>query len=283
MKRISIAITAYDRVDLLKQCLVHLSRNDQRLFRVLVFPDLVDSSTDRAILSACSSVSAETGMEIYLISGPETRLYCCRNILRSVSITSSLNPEYIIKLDSDIIVTKDFVKVMFELSQSIGGGLVTSSIICHMSKEEKQANAGKVVDISLSGSNFCVSNKWWRKIEETARPLLSRINSVPNHRDHAAAWSEMKSIAASSNPTHPGAIAGKEYFFKDDHNIGSDAIFVLGAAACDCPISSLVVNRATHPSPTGVHTTAEWHAAHYANTFLDEIDGDATRNHFTRK
>ena len=278
MKRISIAITAYDRVDLLKQCLVHLSSNDQRLFRVLVFPDLVDELTDRSIRSACSSVSAETGMEIHLISGPETHLHCCRNVLRSVSVTSSLNPEYIIKLDSDIIVTKDFVKVMFELSQSIDGGLATSSIICHMSKEEKRAKASEVVDISLSGSNFCVSNKWWRKIEETARPLVIR-----RHSNREARWPELQSIAASSNPTQPGAIAGKEYFFKEDHNIGSDAIIVLGAAVCDCPISSLVVNRATHPSPTGVHTTAEWHSANYANTFLDEIEGDATRNHFTRK
>ena len=185
MKRISIAITAYDRVDLLKQCLLHLSRNDQRLFRVLVFPDLVDESTDRSIRSACSSVSAETGMEIHLISGPETHLNCCRNIMRSVSVTSSLNPEYIIKLDGDILVTKDFVKVMFELSQSIDGGLATSSIICHMSQEEKRARASEVVDISLSGSNFCVSNKWWRKIEETARPLI-----ILRHGNREARWPE---------------------------------------------------------------------------------------------
>ncbi len=282
MKKAIVTITAYDRIDLLERCLVHLSRNDQSLFNVIVFPDKVDDATLLQIKLVAERVKKETGLTVEVWPRPEKQLYCCLNILRSVDTVARLfNPEYIIKLDSDLLVTKDFVKVMLALSESMGGGMSVSSIICHLPLFDKQAMAAKIRDISLAGSNFAISSKWWAWVSATAKPLIERMKGKPNHEyDCVRDWNELKAIADTCNPTHPGAIAGKEYFFKNDHNTASDAIIVLGAAVCDCPISSLVVNRAIHPSTTGVNTTAEFHAANYANTFLDDIEGDDTRTVF---
>lgn len=283
-KKITVAITAYDRIDLLERCLLSLSKNDQSLFRVEVYPDLVEKSVREKIVDSILFVSSATGLDVNLMPMPEKRLYCCANIVRSIEGASASGSEYIAKLDSDIIVTSGFIDVMLSLSKSIGGGMAVSSIICHMTPREKQKHAGSVRDISLAGSNFLVSNNWWKKISKTAKPMTDRMKGKPNSDyDCNAEWAEMKSVASSCNPTHPGAIAGKQYFFKDDHNTASDAIIVLGAAVCDCPITSLVVNRCHHPSPIGVNTTTEFHANNYANTFLDEIDGDYTRSEFTRE
>lgn len=280
VKKAVVCITAYDRLELLEQCLSHLSRNDHSLFDVWVFPDHVSKDVESEMSEICTRAS-RSGMSVVLHHTSEERIGCCRNIMRSLAVSFIHPGDYIIKLDSDILVTKDFVKVMLALSESRDGGLVTSPTICHLSKEEKQRNSSKVVDISLCGANFCVSQKWWREIEETAWPLVQRMKSIsPEQRNHDAEWQELKEIASKCNPTHPGAIAARDYFFKDDHNTASDAIIVLGAAVCDCPISSLVVNRAIHPSAGGVHTTPEWHAANYANTFLDEIECDDTRTVF---
>lgn len=283
-KKITVAITAYDRIDLLERCLMNLSKNDQSLFSVEVYPDLVSADVHSKMIDSIRFVSTSTGLEIDLKPLPEKRLYCCANIVRSVEGAAASGSEYVLKIDSDILVTRHFVKVMLSLSESIGGGMAVSSIICHMTRREKQENDSLVRDISLAGSNFLVSTDWWKKISKTAKPMTDRMKGKPNHLyDCESEWAEMKAVAETCSPTHPGAIAGKYYFFRDDWNTASDAIIVLGAAVCDCPITSLVVNRCHHPSASGVNTTAEFHASNYANTFLDEIEGDDTRVHFTRK
>lgn len=279
-----VAITAYDRIDLLERCLISLSKNDQSLFHVCVYPDMVTDSVYREMESVCVSIHKSTNLFIRLFNRPEKRLYCCRNILHSLDASSYLNPEFIIKLDGDLLVTKDFVKLMISFSQACNGGLVTSSIICPMSFREKQRLSGTAVYGSLSGSNFAVSKTWWDKIADTADPLIKEMQPIDGSaRDYNKDWAKLKSIATASSPTNLGAKLGRNYFLSNEMNTGSDAIIVLGAAVCDCPISSLVVNRVIHPSPVGAHTTPEFHAAHYANTFLDEIPGDDTRSEFTRE
>lgn len=276
-----VAITAYDRIDLLERCLISLSNNDQSLFHVCVYPDMVSDAVYNEIESVCVSVCKSSGMFIRLFSRPDKRLYCCRNILHSLETSSSLEPEFIIKLDGDLLVAKDFVKVMLSFSQACNGGFVTSSIICPMPFREKCRLSGNAVYGSLSGSNFAVSKTWWDKIAGTADPLIRKMQPIDGSApDHNKDWAHLKTIATASNPTNPGAKLGRKYFLSDEMNTGSDAIIVLGAAVCDCPISSLVVNRVIHPSPIGAHTTPEFHAAHYANTFLDEIPGDDTRTEF---
>lgn len=281
MKKAIVAITAYDRIDLLERCLVHLSRNDQSLFYVGVFPDKVADDSDSKIRSVCNAVSNATGLGIRVFSRPPERLYCCRNILSSLETSAHQNVEFIIKLDGDLLVTKDFVRVMLSFSEACNGGLVTSSIICPMSYSEKRALSSKAVYGSLSGSNFTVSKKWWEKISILASPLIKKMQPIDGTvPDYDKDWSYLKSIAEACSPTSPGAKLGRKYFLSDERNTGSDAIIVLGASVCDCPISSLVVNRVIHPSPIGAHTTPEFHATHYANTFLDEIEGDDTRTVF---
>lgn len=276
-----VAITAYDRIDLLERCLINLSKNDQSLFHAAVFPDLVADSVYKEIESVCVSVRKSTGMFIRLMNRPEKRLYCCRNILQSLEVSSSLGYEFIIKLDGDLLVTKDFVKLMVSFSEACNGGLVASSIICPMSFRQKCDLSGTAIYGSISGSNFTVSKTWWDMISKTAYPLIKEMQPIDGSvRDYNEDWDRIKSIATASRPTHIGAKIGRNYLLSSEMNTGSDAIIVLGAAVCDCPVSSLVVNRVIHPSPIGAHTTPEFHAAHYANTFLDEIPGDGTRTEF---
>lgn len=279
-----VAITAYDRIDLLERCLINLSKNDQSLFHVAVFPDAVTDAVYEEMESVCNSVSGSTGLFIRLFNRPDKRLYCCRNILHSLEASSSLGYEFIIKLDGDLLVTKDFVALMISFSKACGGGLVTSPIICPMPLGNKKRLSNIAIYGSLSGSNFAVSKTWWDKIAITAGPLIKEMQPIDGSvRDHNKDWSKLKSIASESSPTNLGAKIGRDYFLSNEMNTGSDAIIVLGAAVCDCPISSLFVNRVIHPSPVGAHTTPEFHAAHYVNTFLDEIPGDDTRTEFVWK
>ena len=280
MKKAVVCITAYDRLELFEQCLSNLSVNDHSLFDAWVFPDSVSEEVELEMSEICMRAT-RTGMRVLFHAAPETRLGCCRNVMRSLAVSFAHDGDYVIKLDSDILVTKDFVKVMLALSESIGGGMAVSSIKCEMSAEEKRENASKAVSISWSGSNFCISQDWWQKIEETAWPLVEKMRSTPDHlRDDKADWEKMVAIAKRCNPTQPGAIEARNYFLGNNFNTGSDAAIVLGAAVCDCPVASLVVNRAIHPSNSGENTTAEIHLSHYANTFLDEIEGDNTRTVF---
>lgn len=270
----AVVIPVYDRLDILRRCVASLKSNNAD-FDLLVFPDLVKGQE----LSSIKSIVSEFFPRAKCFNPPPERLYGCRNIAKSVIESYNMGYKRIVRLDSDIVVSRNFLKVLESFSVWINGS-ATSSIECSLSKSEKEKWAGEFHSGQLSGSNFSISRENLEKII----PLIKEYDANflvggPYKRNNESAKTFLSNLANNSVPTKNSEASIKAFSNKIG-GTGFDSFFSCALCYAGIERGTLVVNRAIHPSSKGENTTVKFYNDHYKNSVLDEIEGDSNRNSF---
>lgn len=279
---IYVNITAYDRLDLFKECLervydsllswskscpIGIAGNGQ----INIF---LDGASEFTNVKIDSWVYGHNTVKLHPLEGSQ-RLGADLNILRSLSdftqVKSSFH--YVIKLDSDVMVSRNFVHDMVMLASKFDG-IATSNLYGKDPLDVKMANSHNITKWAMSGANFCVSLENLNKLLPMATALIKTYKqNGHNPATTAEEWKVMKDLLRLYAPLHNEMNSPHRDFLlnSDVPNTGSDAMIAVAAWCHGIPIVSYAVNRAIHPSDTGVNTTKEFHAQHYAGVTLDEL------------
>lgn len=279
---IQVQITAYDRIPLLLQCIEHLRKSLSYAERTLCVTCEYNIFLDHC---ACSE-SAIRIMRTLAEAGDERFRHCyCTdsstpigadlNILRSIENVEDddYNHVFAIKLDSDVLVSEHFVHDMVVLANKFNG-MATSTMYGKDPLDVKIANSNNITKWAMSGANFCIDVRQLNKLLPMATALIKTYKqNGHNPATTAEEWKVMKDLLRLYAPLHNEMNSPHRDFLlnSDVPNTGSDAMIAVAAWCHGIPIVSYTVNRAIHPSDTGVNTTREFWEQHYAGVTLDEL------------
>jgi len=277
--RIHIAITAYDRLDLFEQCIRSVKASAafaQKRFlmdeecEIEVVADRNEDSDEFAEINRISG-------ECWMVNGThkDSPLGADLNILRSLQFVGNSIDEdvYAIKLDSDVIVGKNFVHDMVVLAMH-SKGMATSNLYGRDPLNVKLENCNNITRWAMSGANFCIHADHLERILPMATALIKTYKqNGHNPATTAEEWRVMKDLLRLYAPLHnPDNSPHRDFLLNSDvPNTGSDAMIAVAAWCHGIPIVSYTVNRAIHPSDTGVNTTREFWEQHYAGVTLDDL------------
>lgn len=277
--RLKIQITAYDRINLLKECVLRIQESalelrnthNSLIYETAVFADhRVDSREYAEIVQAMRDFGVLT-----LGTYTDKPIGADRNILCSLSQWCDYGDEktYIVKLDSDILVARNFLHDMVVLANHFNG-MSTSNLYGRDPLNVKRANSNNITKWAMSGANFCVSLENLEKLLPMATALIKTYKqNGHNPATTAEEWKVMKDLLRLYAPLHNEMNSPHRDFLlnSDVPNTGSDAMIAVAAWCHGIPIVSYTVNRAIHPSDTGVNTTREFWEQHYAGVTLDDL------------
>jgi len=264
-----IAVPAYDRLPLLKQCLDSLATNDRNLFDVLIAPDRTNV-TDSLAIDLTVDVS---GLGAVTIPRPQNRLGANANMVRSINAAFDLGDHsHIICIGSDLVVSDNFVHDLLVLSETYDC-MSVSPIHGRNPIDVKLANVNTLIYGSISGTNLCIPRHHWK----TIAPIVTAISK----RFHVMDWNQKtiddQRIVMRSMLEAARMIETKWTKPMIDHmglgeiNTGEDGLVVTALAFFGIPMASYTINRAIHPSDTGAHTTREVYEEWYAGVTLDDL------------
>lgn len=270
MRNIGIAITAYDRVEWLRQCIRKLEESSfDSEFSIHVFPDAVDDAWLEEIKSACESKV----VRVYIENTPTKHLGADLNILRSLEEISKRDYTHIIKLDSDILVAPNFIHDLVELSDFVTG-MATSNLYGKDTKQKKIQDRNNITKWIMSGANFCMRRGDIGIILPMAKALMEtyKLNGH-NPSTTEEEWSVMKTLLRLYKPNHNEFNSPHRDFMLNSNvpNTGSDAMIAVAVFCAGIPAASYAVNRAIHPSCQGVNTTMEFWKENYKDVSLDDL------------
>ena len=277
---ISVRITAYDRFDLLKECVFRIRESFNAFSRVWV-----DASFDIGVY-ADHNANSNKAVEIHELLGgwvpvigtnSAAPLGADLNILRSMELaglSAAIDQDtYVVKLDSDILVARNFLRDMVVLAKRFDG-MATSNLYGRDPLETKIANRNNITRWAMSGANFCIRADHLERILPMATALIKTYKqNGHNPATTAEEWRVMKDLLRLYTPLHnPDNSPHRDFLLNSDvPNTGSDAMIAVAAWCHGIPIVSYTVNRAIHPSDTGVNTTREFSEQHYAGVTLDDL------------
>jgi hypothetical protein len=268
MKPVLLTIPAYDRTELFAECLNRLSKNDQRLFDVLIAPDR--ASDENA--SEIERIIRESKLQIATMAIPDERLGADKNTIRVVNFAAEMGYDYVGCIGADIIVSSNFIHDLFELSSWFDAHAAIPTTGRH-SIEEKLAHVNSIQYGSNTGQDFILPTYQWKRI----KPIVTAISDryyfpTYNLKRHYEQRVVMQSLieAARYNVTEYSKSILEPVEF---NSIGTseDGLIGVALAMCGIPMVSYVINRAAHPSDTGVNTTREHWEQYYAGVEVDEL------------
>lgn len=279
MIKIAIAITVYDRLDLLRRCVEHLNASIKRwesnpksggagsCFVNFFFDKMRPDEHEKAVDICCTVKNS------YIIQPEKVHLGPCLNILRSISETAKDSCSHVIKLDSDILVAPNFIGDLVRLANRIGGMSVTTVYGKDPDNTKKQ-NANVAEYWVASGSNFCVNRGHLKRLLPMAKALIETYKTRPPSVERMnEEWSVMKFLLNLNRPNHRAENSPHRDLILNstDPNTASDAMITAATFCAGIPVASYVSNRAIHPSSGGVHTTEEFWKAHYDGVSLLDL------------
>lgn len=268
MKPVLLTIPAYDRTELFAECLNRLSKNDQSLFDVLIAPD---KSSDRDA-SEIDRIIKESPLVIEVMPRPSERLGADKNTINVMNFAAEMGYEYIACIGSDIIVSSTFVHDIYALSKRFDAHAAIPTTGRH-SLEEKLANVNSILYGLNTGQTLCVPTQQWRVIQSIVTAISDRYYfptyNLKRHYEQRVVMQSMIEMARLKVNRYSKSILEPVEF----NSIGTseDGLIGVALAMCGIPMVSYVINRAAHPSDTGVNTTREHWERYYAGVEVDEL------------
>lgn len=271
-----VVIPAYDRVDLFRECLAALHKNDRSLFEVVVSID--KSEHDEELGKVCG----EFDCSILTVLPRTKRLGADLNTVELLNYASQSSKykghTHIIAMGSDIIVSKNFVHDLLVLSEEFDAYSV-SPTTGRQSLEWKLENANSVVHGSSTGQNFCIPVRHWATISPIVNAFSDRFYSKPATLDAIRERSVvirimLEAARRNQNPSSKRMIEhmiGADPSFDGVVNSAEDGLIVAALCMYGIPMISYAANRASHPSDSGVNTTRQVYEDHYAGVIVDDL------------
>lgn len=284
--KLAICIPTFDRVTDLHRCLASVYSNEEvdcGKVDVFLYPDLI---TECEWAEQCRVMQWFGHERSWLWTPSPERIYGCRNQYRAVRETFENAEQYthVIRLDSDLIVSRNYVKSMVKACLQIEGPVI-SSITCNLPYRQKKHQANRICRGSISGCNII----WDRKSWETCWPMMREFESIfmldrgnrhvgTQRHEEAKEWLKERALRAV-----PNAFNRKDLlrFIQGTAGAVGDSVQCCAIACSGVPHGSLVVNRAIHPSPHGENTDPVFHAETYARVSLDDVDFDRSSDPYT--
>lgn len=273
--KIDAVIPSFGRLDCFERCVTSLSLNKE-LGLIHVFPDVVTETE----LKETREIMDRSGVNYRIHDTPPKRLYGCRNQIRSVRVGfQETDCDYIVRVDSDMLCSKNMVSVLLNASRWLGGGVVISKIVCEMTQEEKRMHAGVLIQGCHSGSNIIWPREAWMKMSSVfdMYEQMFMMNRKHAHSSEAAEFLSKMAVGAKENRWNRASLMS--FAEKRGGTVG-DALTHCVVACSGIPYGSLLVNRLIHLSDTGENTTPEFFRDNYSSTTLNDIEGDSERVEF---
>jgi hypothetical protein len=276
-----VVIPAYDRVELFRECLAALHKNDRSLFEVVVSIDKsehykelkkVCNEFECAMLTHIDYMSRRMGADLNTV---ELLNYAFDSHKRDLMFSDHT---HIIAMGSDIIVSNNFVHDLLILSSKFDAYAV-SPTTGRQSLEWKLENVNSVVHGSATGQNFCIPLHHWKTISPIVNAFSERFYTKPltaeTLHDRSTVVRVMLDAAKyKQNPSSKRMIAhmlAGEIDGCGEVNSAEDGLIVAALCMYGIPMVSYAANRASHPSNIGVNTTQRYYEDHYAGVVVDDL------------
>lgn len=264
-----VALPAYDRIDLLRQCVSGFEKNDTSLFDLMLFPDKTSQKDSDEI----DRVARESSLGIQVYQRPKERLGCNLNITNAMRVVGEMDYTHIILVGSDILVSNNFVRDLLVLSEKFDAYAAAPTTGRHP-LNEKLANVNSIIYGSITGQNRCIPTHHWRTIAPIVTAISDRFHPIArwngaNVRDCQLVMNVM--LDAARKIQTPFTKPMVDHMGSGDVNAGEDGLVVTALAMYGIPMVSYIINRASHPSDTGTHTTKEVWEGWYRDVVIDEL------------
>lgn len=264
-----VALPAYDRLDLLQQCVSGLEKNDVSLFDLMLFPDKTNGNDANKI----DSIAKNSSLNIRVHPRPKNRLGCNLNTIQAMSVCGEMDYSHIICLGSDILVSNNFIHDLLVLSEKFDAYSVIPTT-GRWPIETKVEHVNSLIHGSISGHDLCLPMHHWKTIAPITTAISERFHpvgawDVKNMQDCRVVMSTM--LLAARKIQTPFTKPMIDHMGTGEINAACDGLLVTSCAFYGVPMVSYTVNRAAHPSDTGVHTTKEVWRDWYAGVVIDDL------------
>lgn len=273
-----VVIPAYDRVELFRECLTALHKNDRSLFEVVVSID--KSEHDEELGAVCR----EFECSILTLAPRTKRIGADLNTvgLLNYALISRENDwkdhTHIIAMGSDIIVSNNFVHDLLVLSSKFDAYAV-SPTTGRQPLDWKLKNVNSVVHGSATGQNFCIPIRHWEAISPIVNAFSDRFYTKPLTAEtlHDRSTVIRVMLDAAKRKPNPSSSRMIEHMLAGEidgggeMNSAEDGLIVAALCMYGIPMVSYAVNRASHPSNIGVNTTQRYYEEHYAGVVVDDL------------
>jgi hypothetical protein len=274
-----VVIPAYDRVDLFRECLTALHKNDRSLFEVVVSIDKSEHYKD--LEKICHEFECGVLKNIDYLSlrmGADLNTVELLNYAWDSYCMNYKDRTHIIAMGSDIIVSNNFVHDLLILSEKFDAYAV-SPTTGRQPLDWKLKNVNSVVHGSATGQNFCIPLRHWKTISPIVNAFSDRFYTKPltteTLRDRSTVVRVMLDAAKhKQTPSSKRMIAHMlegEVDGGGEVNSAEDGLIVAALCMYGIPMVSYAVNRASHPSNIGVNTTQRYYEEHYAGVVVDDL------------
>ncbi len=291
MKKPAILIVCYNRPAHVKQCLAHLSRNADISagLPVYVFMDGGPKSTQMENLAALSAFS---GMNtIPVVKG--TNIGSFNANTEAKSYVFDRGHDSVILLEEDVYAGPYYItlirRVLEWLEKDFDNiGMVGSSIMCHMTAEEKRESLCQVVDTGASSCNFIMSKWVWDTIRSEMEaygadffPGVHTIEGIAKcHAWVKGQAARIHELGSRKFPCH-WSMPPAHMYRSMRTALGQDAIMDLLLRCHGLTRATTSVNRVLHAGVVGENADENWYYQHgYDQVRLDIFEDDLTLNTF---
>lgn len=262
-----VAIAAFDRTELFAECLNRLGKNDYN-FDVLIAPD--KSITRDAV--EIDRIIRESKLEIKTLPRPPLRLGADKNIINSVNAAADMGYSHIICLGSDILVSENFIHDLMALSVKFDAFSAIPTTGRH-SLETKLEHVNSLVHGANTGQNFCCPVHIWRNISPLVTAISDRFYKIKyDAHEHWCQRLVMRVLLDAARKIEtPFTKPMLDHMDANEIGTSEDGLITTVLAMYGIPMVSYAINRACHPSDTGVNTTREHYEQHYAGVTIDAL------------
>ena len=266
MDKVAVAIPCWRRPEYLTKCLESLRGQAD----LLLYPDQDDDEHNERVI--------EIGQRHGAIVQPpaQTRLYCCGNKHRALKETFEAGYDYVVHIDSDMMFSPHYVRLMLAAHKWAGGNhIIGSSVTFRGNQWLKHHLSGAVYHSFATGTNMLFSAENWARM----LPSMQYYHDhwIVGHKNGVLNDTEIRHWFAQQMLPMPKY---REYMWDrvicESGGTGHDAAMQLAAAVGGVRVALTVVNRAVLIGEYGENTTPETFAA-VRGVCLDVIDSDKDR------
>ena len=264
-----VALPAYDRLDLLSQCVSGFEKNDTSLFDLMIFPDKTNAEDSERI----DRIARNSALNVRLHPRPSERLGCNLNVVTSMRVAGEMDYTHLILVGSDILISNNFVHDLLVLSEKFDAYSAAPTTGRHP-LEVKLENVNSLIHGSITGQTRCIPMHHWRTVAPIITAVSERFHPIAGWNQRSVRDCQMVMrvmLDAARKIETPFTKPMIDHMGIGDLNAGEDGLLVTALSMYGIPMVSYTINRASHPSNAGTHTTKEVWEEHYAGVVIDDL------------
>lgn len=273
----AITIPCAERFDCLRTMLETLASNQEVAsgkVSVILCPD----AQPKESLGRMREISDAFAQNGFVSAAPESRLYGCQNILRSIRIAFASGVDRVIRMDSDLKASPFYIRQVLALAEQTNLPS-QSGIICKMDYEQKRQHASEAVYGCHTGTNLVLAFAQWAAISPLVDEYEGKfLTTGPHKRNHAQARQWFSDHASAI----PDGSPWKSAYVSQTVGTGADSAIFFALLCGGMDVASMVVNRLIHASNEGENYSSGEYAEMQAST-LDVLAEDITPRSFVTR